>query len=302
MDPGYLSRHDIGSLTARAGALGQRMSRCRICPHECGARRLEGERGTCRLASEVVVASAHAHFGEEEPLVGRFGSGTIFFSSCNLRCEFCQNSDISHSTAGWAVGPRELGRLMTSLQAAGCHNINLVTPTHVVAGIVESLIWAIRGGLRIPIVYNCGGYESVETLALLEGIVDIYLPDIKYARNEPAVRLSDAPNYWERSTAALREMHRQVGDLMTDSRGIAERGLLIRHLVLPNRVAGSRTILDFIASEISLDSYVNIMDQYRPAYHAARYPEIARGVKSSEYLAVVEHAYNIGLHRGLTAL
>lgn len=299
MDPGYLSRNDFGSLTARTKALRERMSQCRICPHECGVRRIEGERGTCRLAAEVIVASAHPHFGEEKPLVGRSGSGTIFFSSCNLRCEYCQNSHISHSTAGWPVGPRELGRLMTSLQAAGCHNINLVTPTHVAAGIVEALIWAIRGGLRIPIVYNCGGYESVETLALLDGIVDIYLPDMKYSVNEAAVRLSGAPNYWERSTAALREMHRQVGDLVTDSRGIAERGLLIRHLVLPNRVAGSRTILDFIASEISTDSYVNIMDQYRPVYHAAHHSEIARSVKSSEYLEVLEHAYNVGLHRGL---
>ena len=275
------------------------MSPCRLCPHSCGARRDTEERGKCRLGRETLVASAGPHFGEEAPLVGTGGSGTIFFASCNLACVFCQNHDISHSRRGDEVQPERLAGIMLRLQGLGCHNINLVTPTHVIAGIVSALGPAFRGGLSIPIVYNCGGYESVETLRLLEGIVDIYMPDIKYSSDQEALRYSGAPDYWERVQEAVLEMHRQVGDLRLDSRGVATRGLLIRHLVMPGGLAGTNRVLDFIAGRVSTNSWVNVMDQYRPAFKAGRIPELSRPITRSEYLESVAHARRAGLSRGL---
>jgi len=231
--------------------------------------------------------------------VGTGGSGTIFFGSCNLACCFCQNYEISQRRAGEEVTVPHLADIMLRLQRGGCHNINLVTPTHVIAGIVAALAIAARNGLRIPIVYNCGGYESVETLRLLDGIVDIYMPDIKYSGDDEALRYSGAPGYWARAREAVLEMHRQVGDLTLDSLGVAARGLLIRHLVLPGSLAGSERVMDFIATRISTNSWVNVMDQYRPCYRARQVPELSRPVTRSEYRAAVFLAQRAGLSRGL---
>jgi putative pyruvate formate lyase activating enzyme len=246
------------------------------------------------------VASAEPHFGEERPLVGSRGSGTIFFSSCNLACVFCQNYEISHYRRGDEVTPQELAAIMIRLQRAGCHNINLVTPTHVIAHVVRAVAAAAAEGLAVPLVYNCGGYESVETLRLLEGIVDIYMPDIKYSDNAEALRYSGVPDYWERAQEAVLEMHRQVGDLVLDRQGIAVRGLLIRHLVMPGGLAGTNRVLDFIASRVSVDSYVNVMDQFRPCFKATRIPELSRPVTRGEYLESIAHARRAGLSRGLS--
>jgi len=245
-----------------------------------------------------MISSVSPHFGEEPPLVGLSGSGTIFFTNCNLWCLFCQNYDISHLKAGGRVTKDELADAMLHLQRLGCHNINLVTPTHYTPQIVEALVIAVEKGLSIPIVYNCGGYESVETLQLLDGIVDIYMPDIKYSDDEYARRYSGVKNYWEVVQEAVKEMHRQVGDLRVNSSGIAERGLLIRHLVLPNGIAGSEKVLRFIAEEISQGSYVNIMDQYRPCFKANTIPELSRVITNREFHQVLTMAQRLGLKRG----
>ncbi len=254
----------------------------------------------CRSTDDVVVSAASPHFGEETPLVGTHGSGTIFFTSCNLKCRFCQNYDISQLRIGRIVLRRELAGMMLSLQDMGCHNINLVTPTHVMPQIVEALVIGVDHGLSIPLVYNCGGYESVQTLSLLRGIIDIYMPDIKYSRNDYARVYSGAKDYWDIVRPAVREMQDQVGCLEIDERGIAVRGLLMRHLVLPNGLAGSEAVLDFIAREISRDSYVNIMDQYRPTYRASGAVELDRPLRSDEYRDVVKYAKEVGLVRGFT--
>lgn len=296
--PSYRARLTIEELKNRANELKELMRECMLCPRECGARRLEGKYGVCRSTADVMISSAGPHYGEETPLTGSRGSGTIFFTSCNLKCTFCQNYDISQMRMGRQVSLRELSEIMLRLQRGGCHNINLVTPTHVTPQIVEALVYAAENGLSVPIVYNCGGYESLQALRLLEDVVDIYMPDIKYSDNEAARRFSGAPWYWDVVRLAVQEMHRQVGDLVLDERGIARRGLLIRHLVLPNRLAGSRMVLDFIAQRISVYSYVNIMDQYRPAYRALRYNELSRMIKTREYSEVLEYASRLGLHRG----
>lgn len=298
MFPLYLENLTISELHQRTEALHQLMIECRICPNECLARRTEGETGECHSTDEVFISSVGPHFGEEPPLVGTNGSGTIFFTNCNLSCEFCQNYDISHLGMGEKVSTIELSGAMLQLQQRGCHNINLVTPTHFTPQIVDALILAIEKGLEIPIVYNCGGYESVETLKLLDGIVDIYMPDIKYSIDENALKYSGIQNYWETVKLAVKKMHRQVGDLKISRRGIAQRGLLIRHLVLPNNIAGSKAVIDFIADEISKDTYLNIMDQYRPTYHAYKYPELDRSITNSEYKEAVGYAFFKGLKRG----
>ncbi|MDZ7262469.1 MAG: radical SAM protein [candidate division KSB1 bacterium] len=296
--PGYIKLHETGELNSRVEALQALLKECRVCPRHCGVNRLEGELGVCQAGAELVVSSAFAHFGEEPPLVGRYGSGTIFLTHCNLRCIFCQNYDISHGGLGHIVTPEELARLMMYLQNSRCHNINFVTPTHYTPQIIAALPTAITMGLRLPIVYNCGGYESLEVLRLLDGIIDIYMPDAKYADSQWAQRYSNAPDYFEVMTQALKEMHRQVGDLRLDEQGIAYRGLLIRHLVMPNGVAGTREVVKFIAQELSRDSYVNLMDQYRPCYQAHRYPEINRRITYSEYAEAVNLAQEAGLYRG----
>ncbi|MGB5287825.1 MAG: radical SAM protein [Ignavibacteriaceae bacterium] len=298
MLPLYLEKLTLPEIKQRAETLHQLMIECRICPNECLAKRIEGETGDCHSTNEVIISSVGPHFGEEPPLVGTNGSGTIFFTNCNLSCEFCQNYDISHLGMGEKVSTTDLARAMLQLQQRGCHNINLVTPTHFTPQIVDALILAIEKGLELPIVYNCGGYESVETLTLLENIIDIYMPDIKYSVDANALKYSGVQNYWATVKKAIKKMHRQVGDLKTSKRGIAHRGLLVRHLVLPNDVAGSKAVIDFIADEISTDTYLNIMDQYRPSYQADKYPELSRKINPSEYKEVVDYACSKGLRRG----
>ncbi len=299
MLPLYLEKLTLNDLNQRSEALHQLFKECRICPNECMANRIEGETGDCHSTDEVIISSVGPHFGEEPPLVGTHGSGTIFFTNCNLSCEFCQNYDISHLGMGEKISIENLARAILKLQQRGCHNINLVTPTHFTAQIVDALILAIEKGLEIPIVYNCGGYESVETLKLLEDIIDIYMPDIKYSTDENALKYSGIKNYWKVVTSAIKEMHRQVGDLKISKRGIAQRGLLIRHLVLPNDVAGLRIIINFVAEEISKDAYINFMDQYHPTYNANKYEKLNRRITPSEYKEVVDYAITKGLSRGL---
>lgn len=270
---------------------------CRVCPRECGVDRLSGEIGNCGAGSEVKVSSFHQHFGEEPPLVGRHGSGTIFFTHCNLHCVFCQNHEISQLGIGTETSLDKLAQMMLRLQELGCHNINFVTPTPWVPQIVAALAIAQEQGLDIPIVYNCGGYESIETLRLLDGIIDIYMPDIKYAYNKHARKYSAVGNYWDVVRPALQEMHRQVGDLVVD-KGIARRGLLIRHLVLPNGLAGSKECFEFISRDLSKNTTVNVMAQYYPTFKASEYPDINRRITTREYREVLEELQRAGLESG----
>jgi putative pyruvate formate lyase activating enzyme len=275
----------------------ERLKECNFCPRECGVDRTAGELGFCRTADLPIVSSWGPHFGEEPPLVGRSGSGTIFFTHCNLHCLFCQNYTISHLGEGQEVSFEKLASIMLSLQAMGCHNINLVTPTHQVPMILKALMIAIEGGLRLPIVYNCGGYESINTLRLLEGIIDIYMPDFKYSDPEVSKKYSLAEDYPERAKAALKEMHRQVGDLRINSEGIAERGLLVRHLIMPGGLAGTKEVVRFIAEEISKDTYINIMDQYHPCFKAFEYPPLDRRITPREFEEALTLARRAGLRR-----
>jgi putative pyruvate formate lyase activating enzyme len=295
---GYHILLERGELARRLERARELMNPCRLCPRECGARRLEGEEGSfCGTGAEAIVSSIGPHFGEEPPLVGHGGSGTIFFCGCSLGCLFCQNYTISHRREGVPVGAETLARGMLDLERLGCHNVNLVTPTHVVPQILEALIIAAEEGLSVPLVYNSSGYESLETLALLDGVIDVYMPDAKYWHPEVAERYSRASDYPEVMRAALIEMHRQVGDLEVVS-GVAERGLLVRHLVMPNGVAGTKEIVEFIAGEISRESYVNVMEQYRPCYRANEFPLISRRLTLEEYEEARRLAAGAGLHRG----
>jgi len=295
-EPSYLALHREGALERRAAEAVEALADCTLCPRECGVNRLGDKRGTCSTGRRARVASAQAHFGEEMPLVGRGGSGTIFFSSCNLLCTFCQNYDISHDNQGQDVGPEQLGRMMLALQETGCHNINFVTPSHVVPQILEALPWAVERGLRVPLVYNSGGYDKVSTLRLLEGAFDIYMPDFKFWDGRWADVFCRAPDYPEVARAALKEMHRQVGDLRMDERGIARRGLLVRHLVMPNDVAGTREVMRFLAEQVSRDTYVNVMAQYRPCYRASSDPKIGRRLSRTEHERALSWAREAGLH------
>jgi putative pyruvate formate lyase activating enzyme len=270
---------------------------CRVCPRECGVDRLNGEIGNCRAGLEVTISSYHQHFGEEPPLVGQHGSGTIFLTHCNLHCVYCQNHEISQIGLGAETPLEELAQMMLRLQERGCHNINFVTPTPWVPQLVQALAIAQEQGLDIPIVYNCGGYESVETIKLLEGIVDIYMPDIKYAENENALKYSGVGDYWDIVRPALREMYRQVGNLVV-KKGIAQRGLLIRHLVLPNRIAGSVKCFDFIKRELSAQTTVNVMAQYYPTFKACQHAEINRRITTQEYREALAELERIGLDAG----
>lgn len=274
------------------------LEECVLCPRECLVRRLEDEdKGFCRSGRQAIVSSYGPHFGEELPLVGSRGSGTIFFTYCNLKCIFCQNFEISHLGEGNKVDSHKLAEIMIYLQNIGCHNINLVTPTHFVPQILEALDLAIEEGLRLPLVYNCGGYEKQETLKILEGIIDIYMPDIKYLNKETAKKLSNAEDYPEVVKSAIKEMHRQVGDLKCNEDGIAEQGLLIRHLVLPHNLADTKEVMEFLAKEISTESYVNIMDQYRPCYRAGEFKLINRRITPSEYEEAIQIALKAGIKR-----
>jgi putative pyruvate formate lyase activating enzyme len=259
--------------------------------------RQAGDAGKCHISREAMVSSYGPHFGEETPLVGRHGSGTIFFTNCNLRCLFCQNYSISQLGEGQKVSKEELAYMMLSLQAKGCHNINLVSPTHVVPQILEALELAVESGLHLPLVYNSGGYDSVETLRMLDSIFDIYMPDMKYDDEETARELSGIENYPEINKAAIKEMHRQTGDLEINEEGVAQRGLLVRHLVLPHGLAGTKGIVNFLAKEISPNTYVNIMAQYHPCYKAFEIPGLGRRISSTEFQEALSLAQEAGLSR-----
>lgn len=297
-EPCFLKLSCSGELKRRAEEAHARLEECRFCPRECGTNRLLGAKGAaCRTGERAVVSSYHAHFGEESPLVGYHGSGTIFFSWCNLRCQFCQNYEISQLGQGREVEPEEVALMMLHLQAQGCHNINFVSPTHVVPQILAALALAAEKGLHIPLVYNTGGYDHLETLALLDGVIDIYMPDMKYSDKATARRLSKIKNYPQVNRLAVKEMHRQVGDLVLDEDGTAQRGLLVRHLVLPHGLAGTAQVVEFLAKEISANTYLNIMDQYRPCYKAAQFPEISRPPTQAEIAETVSLVREAGLMR-----
>lgn len=296
--PRYIELDEKGDLAKRICTLNEILSECSLCPRQCGVNRIQAELGYCGAGSELTVSSVFPHFGEEAPLVGYRGSGTIFLTHCNLRCVFCQNYDISHLGKGERTSPSQMASYMMRLQELGCHNINFVTPTHYVPQIVASLPEAINLGLKLPLVYNCSGYESLEVIKLLDGIIDIYMPDAKYAGEEPAKRFSNAPDYPHVLKEVLKEMYQQVGDLHMDEDGIAERGLLIRHLVMPGNLGGTEDLMKFIAEEISRDTYVNVMQQYRPEHKSFDYPELSRRITYDEYLGAVKTAKRFGLHRG----
>lgn len=296
-EPSYLRVYESGELKQRVERALELLKCCTACPRDCQVNRFENQRAFCLVGRYAIVSSYFPHFGEEDCLRGSHGSGTIFFSRCNLRCVFCQNFDISWLGQGREVTAQELAQMMLELQAQGCHNINFVTPEHVVPQIVEALPYAIEGGLRLPLVYNTSAYDSMESLQLMDGIIDIYMPDFKFWDPVMAKRYVKAENYPETAKRALKEMYRQVGDLVIDESGIAQRGLLIRHLIMPRDVAGTREILRFIAQELSPNSYVNLMAQYRPAGKAPRYPEINRRITAEEYRAAYRAAEEAGLHR-----
>ena len=296
--PLYLETHHQSRLGAKVQQAADELAHCTLCPRRCGVNRKAGETGFCRTAEKALVSSYNAHFGEEAPLVGRHGSGTIFFSHCNLLCTFCQNFDISHMGEGYEVTDVQLADMMLSLQADGCHNINLVTPSHVVPQILAAVQIAAQNGLCIPLVYNSGGYDAVQTLQILEGVIDIYMPDFKFWQGVIAEQTCQAPDYPEMARQAIVEMHRQVGDLVIDQNGLARRGLLLRHLVLPGGQAGTREIMRFVATRISPQTYVNIMPQYRPCGLIAQTPELSRTLSSQEF----DDALQAALEEGITRL
>ncbi len=295
--PGYLALLESGELAQRAAAAHLHLERCDVCPLQCGVDRTRDELGICQTGRLAQVSSYGPHPGEERPLSGWRGSGTIFFARCNLRCVFCQNADISQASSGQEVGAKEIAGLMLELQRMGCHNINLVSPSHIVPQILEALPIAAQQGLTLPIVYNSGGYDSLEMLKLLEGVVDIYMPDMKYGDPDRANQYSGVRDYPRVNQAAVLEMQRQVGDLQLDQDGIAQRGLLIRHLVLPIGLADSELIFKFLAEEVSKNVYLNVMAQYRPAYKAHQVPELSRRLQPEEYRQAVKLAKQFGLSR-----
>ena len=297
MEPLYIGSHKKGILKERAGLLMRELSDCTLCPRDCHADRLSGDLGTCNTGELAMVSSYMPHFGEESPISGIHGSGTIFFTHCNLLCNFCQNFDISHEGKGQVVTARELADMMLTLQAMGCHNINFVTPTHVIAQIIQALALAVEDGLYIPLVYNSGGYDHVSTLRQLEGIIDIYMPDFKFWGKEIAMETCKAQDYPEAARKAVTEMYRQVGDLKINANGIAESGLLIRHLIMPEKIAGTRAIMEFLSKEISPDTYVNIMPQYRPCGNAWESPVLRRPIEMQEYREALKEAIDAGLAR-----
>lgn len=297
-EPSYIPLFKKSILSQRVEALKKILQQCTLCPRMCRVNRLKDERSSfCKTGRDAVVSSFFPHFGEERPLVGAGGSGTIFFTHCNLLCSFCQNYDISHEGYGNEKNPQQIARMMIHLQKAGCHNINFVTPTHVVPQIVEALEIAISMGLNLPLVYNCGGYENVETLKLLEGIFDIYMPDFKFWDGSVSKRFTGAQDYPEVARRALKEMHRQVGDLIIDDSGIAKRGILLRHLVMPSNLANTEKIMEFIANEISRNTYVNIMPQYRPCGKVHSDKDAAKPITAKEFESAISSALKAGIKR-----
>jgi putative pyruvate formate lyase activating enzyme len=294
-EPAYL-KLPSGELAERVKTAYKHLADCDLCGWECHIDRHE-RTGSCKTGMEAIVSSYGPHHGEEDPLRGRRGSGTIFFGWCNLRCQFCQNYDISQLGRGQALSPEQLAAMMLELQERGCHNINFVSPSHVVAQIMAATLIAAQAGLRLPLVYNTGGYDSPTALALLDGVVDIYMPDIKYADESIAKKYSKIPNYPAVNQAAVKEMHRQVGDLVLDERGVARRGLLVRHLVMPHGLAGTPEIARFLAQEVSRDTYINVMAQYRPCYKADQYPQLNRPPTRQELDQAHQAVQEAGLHR-----
>ncbi|MEW6052975.1 MAG: radical SAM protein [Nitrospirota bacterium] len=294
--PSYL-RLPAGSLSDKVREAEEILKDCSLCPRQCRVDRTSGGRGFCKTGAQPFISSYGPHFGEEKPLVGKFGSGTIFMGNCNLGCIFCQNYSISHLGEGTGISFEKLAGIMLSLQKQGCHNINLVTPTHQMPMMLRGIMIASEKGLSIPIVYNCGGYESLHALRILDGVVDIYMPDFKYFDPAMASKYSDAEDYPETVMAAVREMHRQVGDLLIDDKGIAVKGLLVRHLVLPEGIAGTAGVVQFLADEISQNTYINIMDQYHPCYKAFDNPPLNRRITAKEYTDAVNLAIKAGLRR-----
>jgi len=287
--------NNIDSFSEPVQKLWKMTNPCVLCPRKCKVNRSKGQIGFCGIGALPVVSSVGPHFGEESVLVGHGGSGTIFFAGCNLGCIFCQNFDISHHRHGSKMTIEQLAQSMLELQNYGCSNINFVTPTHVIPAIVTALELARKKGLTLPTVYNTGGYDSVETLKLLDGYIDIYMPDMKYADSNASKDLSNAADYPQVNRTALKEMHRQVGDLQLEN-GLATRGLLIRHLVLPENLAGSFEIIDFLAKQISPATTINVMDQYRPCYKAASHPKINRRPTSEEFSSARQYALQKGLN------
>lgn len=300
MSTGSYSKLPPGELAKRAKRAVAMLVDCCVCAQGCRVNRLEGELGACRGSRAAAVSSYGPHFGEEAPLVGKRGSGTIFFTHCNLNCLFCQNCDISQKGEGDEVSPEELAGMMLDLQDRGCHNVNLVSPSHFVPQILEALVVASARGLKVPIVYNTGGYDSLETLCLLDSVVDIYMPDIKFGDNETGRKYTGAVDYFSVAKRAVKKMHEQVGDLLLDDKGIAVRGLLVRHLVLPGNLARTEKVMEFLAKEVSSNTFVNVMAQYYPAHKAFDYPELSRKISAKEYREAVEAAKRAGLSRVYT--
>lgn len=297
--PNYHSLPDT-EFQDRIDDLMSRYADCDLCAYDCRVDRTDGRIGTCQVDDTVYVSSYFPHFGEEDCLRGWNGSGTIFLANCNMKCIFCQNFETSHKAQGAPVTSADIADMALELQARGCHNINFVSPTHHSPHLIEAIKIAKDNGLDLPIVWNCGGYERAEILERLEGIVDIYMPDVKWSDDQSAALYSKAPRYWENVQDGLREMHRQVGDLRMDEKGLATGGLLIRHLVMPEHVESAKGVMEFIAEEISKDSFVDIMAQYQPYYKAKTeefYSEINRPITTDEYREVVEHARSVGLER-----
>lgn len=296
-EPAYLELFHSKVLEKRVDQAVHYLIACNICPLNCGINRLHDNKGVCQTGRYAQVSSYGPHYGEEAPISGWRGSGTIFFSRCNLHCVFCQNADISQIGFGKEVSPENLAEIMLALQKTGCHNINLVSPSHVVPQLLEALLLAVENGLCIPLVYNSGGYDSLETLYLLDGIIDIYMPDMKFADEKMAKKYSRIPNYPIINQKAIEEMYRQVGDLELDSNGVAFRGLLVRHLVMPDNIAGSKEIIDFLVNRVSSDIYLNLMDQYYPTFQVDKFPEINRKIHKLEFFRIIEYAKSKGIYR-----
>ncbi|HOV89793.1 MAG TPA: hypothetical protein PKW07_03680 [Syntrophorhabdaceae bacterium] len=295
--PSYIKTKSRGRLDEVIEELEERLNPCILCPRRCRANRYAEDLGYCKAPYDIYISSAFAHFGEESPLVGIHGSGTIFFTHCNLRCVFCQNYDISLFGEGTKCSYNALANIMLDLQNRGCHNINLVTPTHYIPQILKALNIAIDNGLNIPIVYNCGGYESLDVIKSLDGIIDIYMPDIKFMNSELSKKYCNAEDYPQVVRSVLKEMHRQVGDLSIDNKNIATRGLLIRHLVMPSSIENTKDVLKFIKDEISDNAFVNIMSQYHPCLGTDKFPELSRKITGKEFTEALEYAQLIGLKR-----
>ncbi len=296
-EPVCLKNYESGLLQEKVQQALKLLESCTVCPRDCKINRLQDEYAVCRTSRYALVSSYSPHFGEENCLRGWKGSGTIFFENCNLKCVFCQNYDISQQGRGRGVQPEKLAQMMLDLQAEGCHNINFVTPEHVVPQILEALLLAVGNGLHLPIVYNTSAYDSMDSMNLLDGVVDIYMPDFKFWDIQKAKRYLKAEDYPETAKGIIIEMHRQVGDLIIDEHGVAQQGVLLRHLVMPGDLEGTRSIMRWIANELSPNTYVNVMSQYRPAYKAVRYPEINRPMNSTEFRQAIKIAEEEGVER-----